>query len=437
VCPANTGKDRQIMSDKTATSLFMFSPLASKYAEFYQGLLRGVASYQQLGNKLIQLGEQAHAFRQFDRVREIGQVLSSIPIKDYQAIGNYFLAVAANSMGNGDQDTAQKLFEIAAQTAPDKYKGRAIMSLAALSAHKQDFANELYFFQESLKAGKDLYTILKAHKGIAVIQAREGYHKHSLKYLESFLPLIRYAEPHVYSDYLNSYAVELGEAGRAYEARNVSNLVIASPFAPAYPEWQETAKDLKEPNRAFISVPSIEPGPVEIEAPVETEARPKVVPIQAHQAIEPEEPASVISFPPLREAPRPEQPKLLKSQELEYMNLAEKREFIMAAIKSGRIPESEYKKMIYLLGLVESGPANQIIDLEDAALLNSIIMRWCNLIEPEQFAAVMSALRDCKEDWRRKAIMDEMIAIAYQQTSSNINSEREWREKVECRLPEK
>jgi hypothetical protein len=285
---------------------------------------------------------------------------------------------------------------------------------------------ELGWIIESMKVSPSL----EALRGMAILKAREGFHGSSIKDLESCLPFARYADPLSYYDYLNSYAVELSEAGRKDEARNVSRIVLASPLAFAYPEWQETAQELKEPNRAFISVPSIESDPVEIE-PHEN-----VVSIQAHKAVEPEEPASVISFPPLREAPRPEQPKLLKSQEVEYMNLAEKREFIMAAIKSGRIPESEYKKMIYLLGLVESGPANQIIDLEDAALLNSIIMRWCNLIEPEQFAAVMSALRDCKEDWRRKAIMDDMIAIAYQQTSS-INSEREWREKVECRLPEK
>jgi hypothetical protein len=93
--------------------------------------------------------------------------------------------------------------------------------------------------------------------------------------------------------------------------------------------------------------------------------------------------------------------------------------------------------MMYLLGLVESGPAEQIIDLEDDALLDSIIMNWCNLIEPEQFVAVMSALRDCKDDLRRRAIMDNIISIAFQQTASHTDSETEWRRKVECRLPEK
>src|SRR4051812_29534222 len=110
------------MSKKTANPFLMFSPLTTKYAGLYQELLKGFRRYEHLGNRIIQLGEQAHAFRQFDKVREAGQILSNLPIKKYQAIGHYFLAVAANSVGNGDQDEAKKLFEIAVDTAPDAYK---------------------------------------------------------------------------------------------------------------------------------------------------------------------------------------------------------------------------------------------------------------------------------------------------------------------------
>ena len=413
------------MSDTTATNLFMYSPFLSKYAEFYQGLLQGVASYQQLGNRLIQQGEQAHAFRQFDKVKEIGQFLSNIPIKDYQAIGHYFLAVAANSKGNGDQEKARKFFEIAANTAPDKYRGKAIMSLAALAAHKKDYANELYFFQESLKAGKDLYTILKAHKGIAVIQAREGYHKYSLKYLESFLPLIRYAEPHVYFDYLNSYAVELGEAGRKEEARNVIRHVIASPFIHAYPEWRETAQDLKEPSRSFVSVPSIETEPVEVET------------IEAHHASEPEQTQNVIAFPALKEAPQPQKPDRLKPQEWAELNAIEKRELILAALRTGAIQESEYDKLVSMVGLLKSGPADNVLDLEDQAVLDDLIIMWSHQIDPEELVAVLSALRDCDDSIRRNTIIDRMIRIAFEETQECGLNEEAWRLRVERRLPKK
>jgi hypothetical protein len=51
---------------------------------------------------------------------------------------------------------------------------------------------------------------------------------------------MRSSQPHVYYDYMNSFAVELCEVGRLEEAKNVSLIVLASPFAPAYPEWRET-----------------------------------------------------------------------------------------------------------------------------------------------------------------------------------------------------
>ena len=408
-----------------------------EYGGFYQELLRDVGSYHSLGNRLIQLGEQAHAFRQFDKAKEIGQTLSNLPLKNYQAIGNYFLGVAANNNGNGDQTQARILFELVADIAPEKYKAKAILSLAAVSANTGDYESELYYFYESLKVARniDIYTILKAQKGIAVIQAREGSHWHSLKYLETFLPLIKYAEPQVYFDYLNSYAVELGEANRKHEARNVSRIILASPLIHAYPEWQETARDLKGPNRSFVAFPFVESKFVKIET---SATQPSITETQ------PEPPTKVLAFPapdspsqPLREPPRPNKPKRLKAVELSKMNSSDKREMLLAGIKSGAILESDYNNLLFISGLVESGPPEHVIDLEDAALLNSIIMVWCNLIDAEQFAAVISALRDCKDDLRRKAIMEDMITIAYQQTASHRDSEHEWRLKVECKLPEK
>src|ERR1044071_6753532 len=153
------------MSNKTAKNLFIHSPFASEYAGLYQELLSGVASYQKLGDRLIQLGEQAHACRQFDKVKEIGHLLFNIPIKSFQAIGHYFLAVAANSKGNGDQDEARKLFELVVDTAPDAYKVKAILSLGALAFHRSDFDSALYFFQETIKTEKLSTESIQAIRG--------------------------------------------------------------------------------------------------------------------------------------------------------------------------------------------------------------------------------------------------------------------------------
>jgi len=242
------------MSKTTDSSLFMFSPFARYAAGFYQQLLRSTGSYEAFCNRLILLGEHAHALRQFDKVNEIGLLLSNAPIKRYQAIGYYFLAVAANSVGNGDQDEAQKLFELAVDTAPDTYKVKSILSLGAVAGNKGDIDSAFHFYQGAFKSEGLGLSGLQAMRGIAVLKAAEGYHKSAIVDLEKTLPIFKFTPRNFYLDYLNSYAVELAEVGRLQEAESVSSLVIASPLARYYPEWQETLSDVRSKRKRRSTV---------------------------------------------------------------------------------------------------------------------------------------------------------------------------------------
>lgn len=205
-------------------------------------------------------------------MREVGQTLSHLPIKDFQAIGHYFLAVASNNCGKGDQQEARRLFQLVADTAASTYKAKAIQSLAGVSANTGNYDAELYYLNESLKASQDIATTLITHRGIAVYKAKEGYHRHALRDLETLSSLIKYATPAGYFDYLNSYAVELGTVGRLTEACDVIKVVMAAPFSPFYPEWQETLLDLrskhKPRSRIAFSPRQIEQGyEAELETP--------------------------------------------------------------------------------------------------------------------------------------------------------------------------
>ena len=244
------------MSKLTASNLFMASPFGIQQAGFYQDLLRGISSHEQLGNRLIYLAEQAHAFRQFDRVKEIGQILFNFPLKRYSAIGAYFLGVALNSCGNGDQDKAKRMFERVVDTAPDKYKAKAILSLAAVSFNTKVYDTARHFYNEAIKAAPVSSSSVHAARTIAIIKGMEDRHHAALRDLENLYALSKYAAPHVYFDYLNSLAVELGEVGRRDEARNIMRVVLASPFAHAYPEWRETAEDLRPSRRSFVAISS-------------------------------------------------------------------------------------------------------------------------------------------------------------------------------------
>jgi hypothetical protein len=101
------------------------------------------------------------------------------------------------------------------------------------------------------------------------------------------------------------------------------------------------------------------------------------------------------------------------------------------------MPEGDYDKMMVMVGLLTVGPADKVLDLEDEALLDDIVVTWVNLIEPEEFTAVMSALRDCEDRLRRRDIIDRMIRIAFEETQLCGLTEEQWRLRVERSLPKK
>src|SRR6185369_5975467 len=105
------------------------------------------------------------------KLKEMALMLAGIPIKNYQAVGNYFLAVATNRRGKGNQDEARRRFEMVVDQAPDAYKAKASSSLGALSARKRDFAAAYDHYREAIKIGKLSATSLHAIKAIGVLKA--------------------------------------------------------------------------------------------------------------------------------------------------------------------------------------------------------------------------------------------------------------------------
>lgn len=215
-------------------------------------------SFRDLGNKLIHQARIAHAFRHTTVVEETATILCSLPMKEYQQAGQYYLAWCALQGSNKDLDSSRAALEKVAARATTNYKARAILSLGAVSALKGDSESQLHYYVESIKAARDrdVSTIVEAQQGIAILKAREGYHRSALQDLEQLLPLARYSEHLVYHDFLNSYAVELTTANRVGEACNITKIILASPFASAYPEWQETLADVrsKHKKRSIVAI---------------------------------------------------------------------------------------------------------------------------------------------------------------------------------------
>jgi hypothetical protein len=235
------------MSKDTDNSLFIVSSMP----RLYQQLMTSIGTYEELGTRIVRQIKQYHSFRRLDEIRELGRILINFPIKEYRLIGQYYLLWC----GCREKKYHAYILENVIEQSRT-YKTRALQSRAAIEVYQGNLTEAMHFYSESFKTQPSTSEYTETTKAIAFIKSVEGFHDSALKDLESLIPILRYAEPFAYYDILNSYAVELGETGRKDEARNISRIVVASPFAYAYPEWQATADDLKEPNRSFVAISS-------------------------------------------------------------------------------------------------------------------------------------------------------------------------------------
>ncbi|MEK6304623.1 MAG: hypothetical protein AABO41_28400 [Acidobacteriota bacterium] len=129
------------------------------------------------------------------------------------------------------------------------------------------------FYLEAMRLGSehDLITTLSAHETISAIRSEGGDHHGALADLERLWPVFRLASkqiPFYFYVYHADLAYELGQVGRTAEAEAACAIALASPFAPAYPEWSETRDEIAAKRLAatpsvvaFSRVPEKEPSP--------------------------------------------------------------------------------------------------------------------------------------------------------------------------------
>ena len=417
------------MSVKVATNRFIHSPL-KRYAEFYQQLLSNISGFQELGNRLVRAAEIAHAFREVEKVEELGLLLSNLPLKEYQLIGQYYLGWCAYRRGESSREIFERVIE-SSQT----YKARAFMSLAAVDAREGNFDGELKHFTEAVRYADDLPTRIEILTGIAVVKGKEGYHKHAVRELESLTTFLRYAKPDMYYSSLNSLAVELGEVGRVEEAKKISSFVLSSPMISAYPEFQDTAKELEMKARSkrasCITVPALPPLKQEEEKP---EVEDNIFTQKKKTRPKNNEHSSVSLFPHRRNEPRPTKPDAISKDELERLTTGEKRAMVLAFVYDHDARGQDYERMLEAVGLVKEDEYPQEIDLESRSTLDDMVTDWCAAVGAEEFGRVLSALWNCDDRFRLKNIIDTMLMFAFRESQAGMKSEDEWRDKIEARL---
>lgn len=243
-----------------------FGPLAEvakrfSHGGFYQVIARTlVADFRTsqalsgFATKLASIADHAHLRRDYDLVAYAGHLLLSLGLsRQSESVGHYYQALSLSRSARGDIAGAESLFQEVADNALFQYRARAMLALGTNSVAVSDLHSAASFYREvanllTRQRILDPMTLYLASRMTAVIRAMDGDHRGALAHLEKMLPLARMAssvQPYAYYDYLNTLAVELTEAGRLEEARNASRIVLASPFARAYPEWRETREEIE------------------------------------------------------------------------------------------------------------------------------------------------------------------------------------------------
>jgi len=236
---------------------------------FYQQLVLALTERSshtethETARRVVAVADQAFALREMDVVEEAGRVLMNLPLRGrYSSVGAYYLALSMGRAGNFP--AARALLVPVADHAPLSFRARTMLALGAGFRAEGDSRSALTFHIEAARTTRhfdefDPVLTFRISKVASILKGDDGDHKGALNQLETMLPLARGVGRHyppLYSDYLNSYAVELAAVGRLEEASNVSRIVLASPYASAYPEWRETFDEIAgrglRPSRSVV-----------------------------------------------------------------------------------------------------------------------------------------------------------------------------------------
>jgi len=245
--------------------------------------------FEVLGRQLATIARHAYFARQMDTVEQASQLMLALPLsKELKSIAQYYQAICTKQ--KGDFASAKRLFEVVAENATSPYRSRAILSIAATYFDSGEIENALSSYLAAARAAResDFLTLTQAQWMAAVIRSIYGDHKQVLDDFERLFPAIqaiRKYYPATYYNFLNSYAVELGEVGRISEAQNVCDITLASPFAAAYPEFAQTHDELAARRTAATSSIIAVPAAPEIISSAQAQVEPEPAPARARSNI--------------------------------------------------------------------------------------------------------------------------------------------------------
>lgn len=227
--------------------------------ELSRNILQAIAtaneSFEQATARLIRLADLAYGQRDYEALPELGDALAAIPFAPARRAAVYYQAVLMKR--TGQLDTAASM--LATISAP-----RALLTLGTIEETRGNCTEAARLHVEAMRAGRgvDPFTVTGAAMQLATIRAVEGDHAGALYGFQSLWPMVRTvakSHPYLFAVWHNAVAVELAELGRVDEARAAVAVATASPVANRYPEFEQTAAELRQAEAARVVVAVVEP----------------------------------------------------------------------------------------------------------------------------------------------------------------------------------
>jgi tetratricopeptide (TPR) repeat protein len=210
-------------------------------------------SFTRFGNMLVAAAEYAYPIYDNESLKEAALLLTTLPLPNsYRNTGLYYQGLCA--VRQRDYRQARAIFNTLVERGDPTNRARALISLGTIYHALGDLENGLGGYLEAMRAltlddCHNPLPFILAKLNIAIHDSDVGNHRQSLQSLEGIFPIVQMMgprHPQEYYSFLNGLAVELGEAGRFEEARNVIKLVLRSPIAHAYPQWFATRDEIIE-----------------------------------------------------------------------------------------------------------------------------------------------------------------------------------------------
>jgi hypothetical protein len=200
---------------------------------------------------LSYLARQAFYARDYSRLAAIGEELINLsPMSE--ATGQYFVTLANSRYGQRAREATTKAITQLADSPLDHVRAASLITLSGFDfLDLKPSRTTVNILQEASRLAHKrdcLVTYIQAQSGLSIAASIDGDHKTSFRLLEALFPAVRSIKwyPQLVETYINDLAYELSCTGKIEAAHQLITGITKSPSVRLYPEWLETAEEIRE-----------------------------------------------------------------------------------------------------------------------------------------------------------------------------------------------